>query len=182
MKRIALLTASVCLTLLGGCDSGSGNASANPVAEPAAKTAPAPAAESGGAKIERKYTQAVKERQSVFTLILKNFGPLGGMARGRAPFNAEVVQKNSVHLQHLGAMIGDTFTTDTRGTGVKTDALDAVWDDQEAFAKKIAAFQSAVDALADVASTGDESKIKPSIGRVGKACGSCHDDFKVDDD
>ncbi len=181
MNRTLLLTASVCLALLAGCDSGGGAASAKTTTEPAA-TAPAPAAEKSGAKIDRKYTQAVKERQSVFTLVLKNFGPLGGMARGRVPFDAAVVQKNSVHLQHLGAMIGDTFTVDTRGTGVTSDALDVIWEQQDDFAEKIAAFQSASAALAEVASSGDESLIKPAIGRMGQACGSCHDDYKVDKD
>ena len=182
MNRIALYTAAACLTFLGGCDSGGSTTSANKAPGPAAETAPAPAAQQSGAKIDRKYTQAVKERQSVFTLNLKNFSPLGDMARGRAPFDAEVVQKNSVHLQHLSAMVGDTFVTDTRGTGVDTDALDKIWEEPEAFSKKIAALKSATSALVEVASSGDEGMIKPAIGRVGKACGSCHDDYKVDDD
>ncbi len=182
MQRIALLTATACLAILGGCDSGNGSASATQATEPETQTAPAQTAETSGATIDRKYTQALKERQSVFTLIRKNYSPLAGMARDRAPFDAEVVQKNAAHLQHLGAMIGDTFITDTRGSGIDTDALDVIWDEPEKFANKITAFRSAADALAEVASSGDETMVKASIGRVGKACGSCHDDYKVDDD
>ncbi len=182
MKRITLLTATACLSLLGGCDSGGDSASATAATEPAATAAPAATAEASGASIDRKFTQATKERQSVFTLIRKNYSPLSGMARDRAPFDAAVVQKNAIHLQHLGAMIGDNFVVDTRGTGVESDALDAVWENTEDFSRKIAAFQSAADALVEVAGSGDETMTKAAIGRVGKACGSCHDDYKVDDD
>lgn len=183
MKRITVISASVCLTLLGACDSGGATASATQTPEPAA-TAPAPAQSDAGAapKVDRAMSKAAKERKAVFTLILKNFGPLGGMARGRMPFDADVVKKNSMHVQHLSAMVGDVFVTDTRGSGVESDALDAIWEQPEKFAQKIAAFETAAAGLVEVSASGDEGLTKAAIGRVGKACGSCHDDFKVDDD
>lgn len=179
MKRITVITASVCLSLLAACDSGGATA-----APAETKAAPAPAQESGGGApvVDKKMAKAVKERQAVFTLILKNWIPLGGMARGRVPFDAQVVQENSVHVNNLAAMLGDTFVTDTRGSGAQTEALDVIWEQTEKFAQKVAAFESATAALVEVAGSGEEAQIKPSIGRVGKACGSCHDDFRLEDD
>jgi len=103
------------------------------------------------------------------------------MARGEAPFDAAVVSKNSMRLHQMSLMLADAFVTDTRGSGVETEALDVIWENTEEFAGKIEALTTAAGALAEVAGSGDEASVVAAIGELGQKCGSCHDDFRLDD-
>ncbi|MEM7081396.1 MAG: cytochrome c [Pseudomonadota bacterium] len=174
MKRSALMLAFVWLFALAGCDSGG----ANPSAASSAEATAAPS----GPEPDRAMLAATKQRKALFTLIFKNYLPIASMARERIPFDADVVRTNAEHIQNLGAMMADVFETDTRGSGVVTESLDAIWEQPEKYAQKISAFQAASVALVGAAATGDEATIKASAGRLGQSCGSCHDDFRVDDD
>jgi cytochrome c556 len=124
--------------------------------------------------------RVVDTRQSVLTLMAWNISPLGGMARDRIPFDAERVATNAERILALSKMLPDAFAPDTRGTGVKTDALDLIWEDADAFAEKLRANEEAAAALVEVAGSGDEAAMREAIGRLGSTCGSCHDDFKAD--
>lgn len=125
--------------------------------------------------------RAVETRQSLLHLMGWNISPLGAMARDRIAFDAERVATNAARLQALSKMLSDAFAPDTRGNDVETEALDRIWEQPDAFAEKIQANMDAASALVEVAGTGDEGAIKEAIGRLGSTCGSCHDDFRVDD-
>jgi cytochrome c556 len=90
----------------------------------------------------------VKQRQAAMTLQGKYAGPLGGMAAGKVPYNAE------------------------------TAALPAIWSEPAKFKEAQDNFQKAVQALVAVSRGGDEAAQKSAIGAVGKACGACHQDFR----
>lgn len=132
------------------------------------------------AKSEKHAKSATELRQSLFTLIRANMGPLGGMAKGRVPFNAEVVQTNALRINQLSLMISDYTRTDTSGFKVNTDALNKIWTDRADFEKHINDLTKASENLMTVAASGQESAIKKAIGGVGKTCGSCHDAYKAD--
>ena len=57
----------------------------------------------GAALAQVKPEILVKQRQSAMTLIGKYFGPLGGMAQGKVPFDAKIVQRNAEYLARPGA-------------------------------------------------------------------------------
>lgn len=140
------------------------------------------AVEEGAVEVDERAQQAVDIRQSVLTLMRANFGPLVGIARDEIPYDGPTVQKAAMRLDQLAAMLEDAFRRDTRGTGVETEALDRIWEQPDAFAEKIATLEQRVDLLNQHARAGDEAAVKAAVGDVGKACGSCHDDFRVDDD
>lgn len=129
---------------------------------------------------EKHANKANEIRQSVFSLLAVNMGPLGGMAKGKVPFDAKVVEKNAVRMNQFALMIADYTSTDTRAYKVDTASLPGVWADREVFEKKIDDLIVASEKLVKVSTSGDESAIKAAIGGVGKTCGSCHDDFKED--
>ena len=137
-------------------------------------------ASSEPAKSQKHANKTLKMRQAVFSLLGSNMGPLGGMLKGKVPFNAKVVEKNALRINQLSMMIADYLKTDTSKYKLKTEALDNIWTEEEKFAKKIEALSKASIALHKVASTGNEKAIKKAIGAVGKTCGSCHDDYKAD--
>lgn len=125
--------------------------------------------------------RAVETRQSVLHLMAWNISPLGAMARDRIEFDADRVATNADRLLALSKMLSDAFGPDTRDNDVTTEALDVIWEQPEDFAAKIQANIDAAGALVEVAATGDEGEIKAAIGRLGSTCGSCHDDFRLDD-
>ena len=178
MKKLYRLVALLTLPVFFGCSGGEQPAAtdAAPAAAQQAAAEPASAPE-----VDRAAQRAANVRQSVLTLIANNFGPMRGMARGEAPFDAAVVQKNSLRLHQLSLMLADAFATDTRGSGVETEALDVIWETPEAFAGKIDALTTAAEALVETAASADEASILAAVGELGQKCGSCHDDFRQDD-
>ena len=118
----------------------------------------------------------VKQRQAAMTLIAKYFGPLGGMAQGRVPYNPQTVQRNAAILDVLKDTPWDGFHESTKG--VKSAALPAVWEKQGEVKQAIDRFTGEVGKLAQVSKGGDEAAVKAQIGAVGKTCGGCHDSFR----
>ena len=132
------------------------------------------------AKSEKQAKGATELRQSTFTLIRANMGTLGGMAKGKIPFDAKIVERNATRIHQLSFMIADYTKTDTSGFKVKSDALPKVWTERAAFEKRIDDLTVASEKLVKISTSGDEAAIKAAIGGVGKTCGGCHDDFKKD--
>ena len=120
----------------------------------------------------------VKQRQAVMTLQGKYMGPLGAMAAGKAPYNADTVALNSAFLDALSRMPWDGFAESTKGVTVKTAALPTIWSEPAKFKAAQDNFQNAVQGLVKVSRGGDEATVKAAIGTVGKACGACHQDFR----
>lgn len=130
----------------------------------------------GEAFAQVKPDVLVKQRQSAMTLIGKYFGPLGGMAQGKVPFDSKIVQRNAGYLDTLSEMPWDGFDPSTKGE--KSRALPALWEQPDKVKDAVNRFQSEVDKLNQVAKGGDEGAIKTQIGAVGKACANCHDNFR----
>jgi cytochrome c556 len=142
----------------------------------AAAVAVALGAVGGAALAQVKPEVLVKQRQSAMTLIGKYFGPLGGMAQGKVPFDAKIVQRNAGYLDALSEMPWDGFDPSTKGE--KSRALPAIWEQPDKVKEAAQRLQSEVDKLVQVAKGGDEGAIKAQIGAVGKACANCHDNFR----
>ncbi len=128
------------------------------------------------AAAQAKPETLVKQRQAAMTLIAKYFGPLGGMAQGRVPYNQQTVQRNAAILDVLKDTPWDGFHESTKG--VKSAALPAVWEKPNDVKQGIERFQTEVGKLAQVSKSGDEAAVKAQIGAVGKTCGGCHDSFR----
>jgi cytochrome c556 len=130
----------------------------------------------GAALAQVKPEVLVKQRQSAMTLIGKYFGPLGGMAQGKVPFDAKIVQRNADYLGALVQMPWDGFDPSTKNE--KSRALPAIWEQPDKVKDAAQRLQSEVAKLQQVAKSGDEGAIKAQIGAVGKACANCHDNFR----
>ena len=60
-----------------------------------------------------------------------------------------------------------------------TRALPAIWTNASGFAARVAAFQTAVDALVEAARGGDMAAIEAAQGAVQPTCGACHMEFRA---
>lgn len=130
----------------------------------------------GAALAQVKPDVLVKQRQAGMTLIGKYFGPLGGMAQGKVPFNAQVVQRNADYLAALSQMPWDGFDPSTANE--KSRAKPELFKETQKVKELADRFQSEVKKLQSVAKSGDEGTVKAQIGAVGKACGACHDAYR----
>jgi cytochrome c556 len=142
----------------------------------AAAAAIALGAAAGAALAQAKPEVLVKQRQAGMTLIGKYFGPLGGMAQGKVPFNAQLVQRNADYLAALSQMPWDGFDPSTANE--KSRAKPELFKETQKVKELIDRFQGEVKKLQTAAKSGDEGAIKAQIGAVGKACGACHDAYR----
>ncbi|MGP1677368.1 MAG: c-type cytochrome [Burkholderiales bacterium] len=131
---------------------------------------------SATATAQAKPEQMVKQRQAAMTLQGKYFGPLGAMAQGKAPYNAELLRHNAAFLDVLAKMPWDGFAASTKD--VKSAALPAAYTDTAKFKEAQDRLQSEVSKLVAVSKSGDEAAVKAQLGAVGKSCGGCHEDFR----
>ena len=130
----------------------------------------------GAAFAQQKPEVLVKQRQAVMTLQGKYFGPMGGMAQGKVPYNADVVKRNSAFLDNLSRMAWDGFDGSTKD--VKSAALPAIYENPAKFKEAAARLENEASKLYQVAQSGSEDAVKGQIGAVAKACGGCHNDFR----
>jgi len=133
-------------------------------------------AAAGTVLAQQKPENLVKQRQAVMTLQGKYFGPMAGMAQGKVPYNAEVVRRNAGFLDNLSRMPWDGFDPSTKD--VKSNALPAVFTDQQKFKEASSRLETEANKLYEVSRSGDEGAVKNQIAAVGKACGSCHESFR----
>jgi len=118
----------------------------------------------------------VKQREAAMTLMAKYWGPLGGMARGKVPYNANVVARNAGYLEVLSKMPWDGFAASTKGA--KSHALPAVWNDAAGFKAAQDKLQTEMAKLASVAKGGDDEAIKAQLKAASTTCGGCHKHFR----
>jgi cytochrome c556 len=128
------------------------------------------------AAAQAKPEVLVKQRQAAMTLQGKYLGPLGAMAQGKAPFNADTVRRNAGYLETLSKMPWDGFDASTKGE--KSAALPAVWEKAGEFKQAQERFENEAAKLVQVAKSGDEGATKAQIGATAKACGGCHENFR----
>src|SRR2546427_10812507 len=96
----------------------------------------------------------VKQRQAAMTLQGKYFGPLAGMAQGKLPYDADIVQRNAGYLDVLDKMPWDGFDPSTKNVTVKTAALPAIWSEPAKFKEAQERLQSEVSRLGSVSNGG----------------------------
>jgi cytochrome c556 len=137
-------------------------------------------AASSGASAQQgpKPEDEIVYRQSVMTVIGRAMGPLGAMAKGKMAFDPAVAQKNASLIDALMELPWHSFGPGTE-KGAPTRADTRIWKDSAKFKEAADTAQKAVANLATVSRTGDEARFKAAFGDVGKACKSCHDDFRL---
>jgi cytochrome c556 len=125
---------------------------------------------------QAKPETLVKQRQAAMTLQGKYWGPLGGMASGKVPYDAAVVARNAAYLDVLSKLAWDGFNPNTKD--VKSAALPAVYTDTAKFKEAQDHFQSEVSKLVGISKSGDEAAVKAQLNAVNKTCGGCHESFR----
>lgn len=127
----------------------------------------------------QKPEDAIKYRQSVFTVMATHFGRVGAMAQGRIPFDAKAAADNMTIAAEMSKL---PFVAFGEGTdkGLPNRAKPEIWKEQAKFkaaSEKMVAEMAKLDAAAK---SGSLDAIKAAVGGVGGSCKACHDDFRAE--
>ncbi|WP_457488000.1 c-type cytochrome [Tardiphaga sp. P5_C10] len=124
--------------------------------------------------------EIVKERQ---TLMKSNGRALGGtlsaMAKGDKPYDQAAVEAALTVLDDTAKKLPTLFPDSTKGLKAEGDYSTSpkVWEDKAGFDAHIVTFAKAVtDAKAKIK---DLDSLKANVGGIGKACGGCHETFRL---
>lgn len=126
--------------------------------------------------LAQEHDAAVGARQGQFKIMALNLGVLGGMARGNAPYDAEIAQQAADNLVVVSGL-GQAFHWPEGSDNIMLDTTRAqptIWDDNADFLAKWADFGTAAAALQEVAATGQEA-LGPALGQLGGTCQACHE-------
>ncbi|MGB3725903.1 MAG: cytochrome c [Glaciecola sp.] len=132
------------------------------------------------ASSEKQAKTAVTFRKSVLQLVRANMGPLGAMAKGNIPMDAEVIAKNANRIEFLGNMMHDYFALDTSAYKLDTDAKSNIWSNHEDFSAKTNDMVVAAANLQALVANNEEGDYRRGIGALGGTCKACHDEYKQD--
>lgn len=124
-----------------------------------------------------KPEDQIKFRKSTMDLIGYNFGSLNAMADGKKPYDKEEAQRNAELLARLVALPKRFFGEGTDIEG-KTKAKPEIWKNRADFDKKMEALGTEAAKLPAVAGA-DNEEFKKQVSATGKACKSCHDDYRA---
>ena len=122
----------------------------------------------------QKPEDAIKYRQSAFTVMANSFGKIGAVVKGEAPFNKEEVAKNAAMVAMMSTLPWQAFGPGTEGGKAQSE----IWSDNAKFKAASEKMQLAVVDLNKAAQSGDLENIKKTFSTAGASCKNCHDDFK----
>ena len=124
----------------------------------------------------QKPEDAIKYRQSAFTLMGTHFGRIAAMAQGKLPYDAKAVEFNA---NVLATVVSLPYTAFGEGTDLgNTKAKPEIWKEMPKFKEAAETMQNAVAKLNAAAKGGNMDQVKAAVGDVGKSCKACHDNYR----
>lgn len=127
----------------------------------------------------QKPEDAIKYRQSAFTVMANHLGRVGAMAQGRVPFDAKVAADNTAIVVAMSTL---PFTAFGDGTdkGMPNRAKPEIWRESAKFRAAADKMAEEVKKLDAAARAGSLDAVKAAMGAVGGSCKACHDDFRAE--
>ncbi len=120
-------------------------------------------------------------RQKVMGAVGGHMGAMSTIIKGQGG-DMKHFAMHADAMAALARMSQTVFPKDSSSMEGKTDALDAIWEKPEHFAKVRADFVVYADKLAAAAKSGDKGAMAAAIGELGKnGCKACHTDYKKKD-
>jgi len=131
----------------------------------------------GAAAQFQKPEDAIKYRQSVMTVMGNHLGRVAAMVQGRVPFDAKVAADNAAIVVTMSKLPWVAFGDGT-DKGMPTRAKPDIWKEAAKFKDLQTKMMADAEKFEAAAKTGSLDNIKAALGPLGRACKSCHDDFR----
>ncbi|MEY3464903.1 MAG: cytochrome c [Gammaproteobacteria bacterium] len=128
---------------------------------------------------DARVAQQIKYRQGAYTVLGAQFGMMGAMASGKAPFDANAFRVAAERAAFMSTVVPDVFPagSDVGNTKAKAD----IWKNQAEFQKLMTDLRDKTAALSAAAKTANNvDAVKAAFGAAGQACKACHDKYKAD--
>ena len=122
----------------------------------------------------QKPEDAIKYRQSAFSVMGTHFGRIGAVVKGEVPYNKDDVAKNAAIVATLSTLPWQAFGAGTEGG----KAQPGIWTDTAKFKTGSEKMQTAIAELNQAAQSGNLENIKKAFSATGQTCKACHDDFR----
>ena len=122
----------------------------------------------------QKAEDAIKYRQSAYSVMGTHFGRIGAVVKGEVPYNKDDVAKNTAIVAMLSTLPWQAFGAGTEGG----KAQPAIWTEAAKFKAGSEKMQTAVAELNQAAQSGNLENIKKAFSATGQTCKACHDDFR----
>ena len=126
-----------------------------------------------------KAEQTLKYRKSLYQVLAYNFGPMGAMAQGKAPYDATEFAKRAERVAMISPLLSEGFSADTKGLP-HSDLKPEMWANRADFDAKMNDLVDRSATLATVAKSGDFAKSKAAFFDAANTCKACHDKYKAD--
>jgi cytochrome c556 len=123
----------------------------------------------------QKPADAIKYRQSAFTVMGNHVSRIGAMVQNRVPFDAATALANAEIVATLSKLPYAGFV---EGTAEGTKAKPVIWSQRAKFDAAASTMQDNAAKLSVAAKTGDLAQIRTAFGALGASCKACHDDFR----
>lgn len=127
----------------------------------------------------QKPEDAIKYRQSAFTVMANHLGRVGAMAQGRVPFDAKVAAENTAIVVAMSTLPFTAFGPNT-DMGLPHRAKPEIWRESAKFKAAADKMAEEVKKLDAAARAGNLDAVKAAMGAVGGSCKACHDDFRAE--
>jgi cytochrome c556 len=136
-------------------------------------------AASGDGHVDKEIEASIKARKSLMQLRSYNLGILGSMAKGEIEYDAAQAASVAKNLASVSSADWSVLWVEGSAQGVVPDtrAKAEIWSDPAGFEQAVLTEESAANAMAAAAGT-DLDALRAAMGPVGKACGTCHDNYR----
>lgn len=119
----------------------------------------------------------MKERMDMMKGMADAMKAMGGMFKGEAPFEPAIVAENAAYLAKHALMIPDL--TPEGSSDHPSEALPIVWQDWDGYVASSNELAVEGKKLVDIAGNGaDLDATRAQYIKVGKICGTCHDQYR----
>lgn len=122
-----------------------------------------------------KVEDAVKYRQSVFSVMGTHMGRVGAVVKGERPYDKAAVEADAAVIEMMSKLPWNAFP---QGSEQNSKAKPEIWKEQDKFKAGADKLQAESAKLSAAAKSGDLNAIKAAFGAVGQSCKACHDNYR----
>ena len=123
----------------------------------------------------------IKFRQLLMKSIGAHMGSIAMVAKREVGYGPEQIEDHAASIALVANLISTAFK-ENAGQAAETTAKDNIWTDWAGFEAKAEDLRTAAIALTEAAATGDAGTTGAAVGKLGGACGACHEVYRVKKD
>jgi cytochrome c556 len=120
----------------------------------------------------------IKYRQMLMKANGAHMGSIAMIAKGEVSYDSQNIENHADGIALMATLITTAFKENV-GDAADTTAKPDIWSNWSQFEAKAQDLFDKANDLSEAAASGDQTRIATAVGATGKACGGCHDQFRV---